>query len=95
MEVIHVLIGDRWRRFAWLLLAGGVSAILYAYGIKVVHDTLTTENNVENIISVVLLITVSAGLSVFSGQQMNRLFEEKIDALDQTIQKEIKVWIRI
>ncbi len=81
MEVIYVLIGDRWRRFTWLLLAGGASAILYAYGIKVVHDTLTTENNVENIISVVLLITVSVGLSVFSGRYMNRLFEEKIDVL--------------
>ena len=69
MEVINVLIGDKWRQFISLLLAGGASAILYAYGIKVVHDTLTSENNVENILLVTVLITVSVGLSIFSGQQ--------------------------
>ena len=70
MEVIRVLIGDKWRQFTFLLLAGVVSAISYAYGIKVVHDTLTAENNVENILSVVILITVSVGLSILSGQHM-------------------------
>ena len=81
MEVIRVLIGDKWRQFTSLLLAGGVSAISYAYGIKVVHDTLTAENNIENILSVVVLITFSVGLSIFSGQQMNRLFESQIHSL--------------
>ncbi len=81
MEVINVLIGDKWRQFISLLLAGGASAILYAYGIKVVHDTLTSENNVENILLVTVLITVSVGLSIFSGQQMNYLFEKQIHLL--------------
>ena len=98
MEVIRVLIGDKWRQFTSLLLAGGVSAISYAYGIKVVHDTLTAENNMENILSVVVLITFSVGLSIFSGQHMNRLFETQIHLffllLYHIMEKLIKILIR-
>ena len=65
MEVIRVLIGDKWWQFTSLLVAGGVSAISYAYGIKVVHDTLTAENNMENILSVVVLITFQWGFQFF------------------------------
>ena len=89
MDVIRVLIGDKWRQFTFLLLAGGVSAISYAYGIKVVHDTLTAENNVENILSVVVLITVSVGLSIFSGQHMNRLFEKQIHFLRVELSRKV------
>ena len=89
MEVIYVLIGDKWRQFTSLLLAGGVSAILYAFGIKMVHDTLTSENNLENILSVVVLITVSVGLSIFSGQQMNRLFEQQIHFLRVELSRKV------
>ena len=89
MEVIRVLIGDKWRQFTFLLLAGVVSAISYAYGIKVVHDTLTAENNVENILSVVVLITVSVGLSIFSGQHMNRLFEKQIHFLRVELSRKV------
>ena len=89
MEVIRVLIGDKWRQFTSLLLAGGVSAISYAYGIKVVHDTLTAENNMENILSVVVLITFSVGLSIFSGQQMNRLFETQIHSLRVELSRKV------
>ena len=89
MEVIYVLIGDKWRQFTSLLLAGGVSAILYAFGIKMVHDTLTSENNVENILSVVVLITVSVGISIFSGQQMNRLFEQQIHSLRVELSRKV------
>jgi putative ATP-binding cassette transporter len=89
MEIIRALIGDKWRQFTSLLLAGGISAISYAYGIKVVHDTLTAENNMENILSVVVLITVSVGLSIFSGQQMNRLFEEQIHFLRVELSRKV------
>ncbi len=89
MEVIRALIGDKWRQFTSLLLAGGVSAISYAYGIKVVHDTLTAENNMENILSVVVLITFSVGLSIFSGQHMNRLFETQIHSLRVELSRKV------
>ena len=72
-----------------LLLAGGVSAISYAYGIKVVHDTLTAENNMENILSVVVLITFSVGLPSIFRQQMNQSFETQIHSLRVELSRKV------